>query len=183
MDFTKKAIMQEFSQLLDEKPMNKITIKDIVGRCNISRNTFYYHFQDIPALFEQMMEEKTDQLLQKHYQPNQPIECINPMLEYGLSHKRAVLHVYRAVPQETFLGYINRITQHFVEEYITNATAGQSIPAETVDVTIHFYRCAIVGLLLDWLDAGMNYDALALSRQICSLFEGTGKMALSRRTE
>jgi len=30
-------------------------LKDIVERCDLNRNTFYYHFQDIPSLFEEMI--------------------------------------------------------------------------------------------------------------------------------
>ena len=48
--FTKKAIADSFLKLLREKPLDKITIKDIVEDCGINRNTFYYHFEDIPAL-------------------------------------------------------------------------------------------------------------------------------------
>ena len=50
--FTRKAIMESFVTLLNEKPLNKITIKDIVEACGINRNTFYYHFQDVPDLIE-----------------------------------------------------------------------------------------------------------------------------------
>ncbi len=182
MEQTRGAIIKAFGQLLEEKPMNKITVKDIVERCSINRNTFYYHFRDIPALFEQMMEDRVEQLVQNHYQPSQPIECIRPMLQYGVAHRNAVLHVYRAIPREAFLSYINRMAQHFVEKYMTAATSDRSIPAENIAVTTHFFKCSIVGLLLDWLDAGMDYDALSLSQQICALFSGSAKSALSRRT-
>ena len=45
--FTKEIIAKTFTELLDEKPMSKITVKDIVERCGVNRNTFYYHFKDI----------------------------------------------------------------------------------------------------------------------------------------
>ena len=67
---THDAIIQSFAQLLDEKPLNKITVKDIVARCDINRNTFYYHFADIPALVEEMMSEKVDHLIKTYYQPD-----------------------------------------------------------------------------------------------------------------
>lgn len=50
--FTSKAIEESFIRLLNERPLDKITIKDIVDDCGISRNTFYYHFQDITALLK-----------------------------------------------------------------------------------------------------------------------------------
>ena len=57
MERTRGAIVNACIQLLSEKPVNKITVKDIVERCGVNRNTFYYHFHDIPDLAEQMMEE------------------------------------------------------------------------------------------------------------------------------
>ena len=51
---TREAIINAFTQLLDERPLNKITVKDIVARCDINRNTFYYYFPDIPAWFPMM---------------------------------------------------------------------------------------------------------------------------------
>ena len=52
-NFTKKAIKETFIELLDERPLNKITVKDIVEACGINRNSFYYHFEDLPALVEE----------------------------------------------------------------------------------------------------------------------------------
>ncbi len=49
---TKKAIAYTFKDLLKEKPFNKITINDIANKCDINRQTFYYHFQDIRDLIE-----------------------------------------------------------------------------------------------------------------------------------
>ena len=42
--FTRKAIMEAFLKILDEKPLGKITIRDIVDECGINRNTFYISF-------------------------------------------------------------------------------------------------------------------------------------------
>ena len=50
MDFTKKEIQSAFWQLLEERPFGKITVKAVVARCGVNRNTFYYHFQDLRDL-------------------------------------------------------------------------------------------------------------------------------------
>ena len=39
--FTQKAIVESLIKLLNERPLDKITIKDIVEECGINRNTFY----------------------------------------------------------------------------------------------------------------------------------------------
>ena len=43
-NFTKNAIRASFLKLLDERPLSKITVKDITDDCGINRNSFYYHF-------------------------------------------------------------------------------------------------------------------------------------------
>lgn len=53
---TKKIIKDAFWELLEEKPYNKITVRDIVNRCCVNRNTFYYYFQDIPTLMVDSIE-------------------------------------------------------------------------------------------------------------------------------
>ena len=47
-NFTKKAIKETFVELLEEHPLSDITIKDIVEKCGINRNSFYYHYHDLP---------------------------------------------------------------------------------------------------------------------------------------
>ena len=60
---TKKAIAYTFKDLLKEKAFNKITINDIAEKCDINRQTFYYHFQDIRDLVEWICIEDIDELL------------------------------------------------------------------------------------------------------------------------
>ena len=47
MKRTKELLTDTFWELLEEKAYSKITVNDIVSRCDVNRNTFYYHFQDI----------------------------------------------------------------------------------------------------------------------------------------
>lgn len=64
--FTKEIIAKTFTELLDEKPMSKITVKDIVERCGVNRNTFYYHFKDIPDVVEFILKKKWERFWNTH---------------------------------------------------------------------------------------------------------------------
>ena len=63
MNRTEEAIIESFWQLLEEKPFNKITVQNIVERCEVNRNTFYYHFQDIPTLAQQSVKRWVDEVI------------------------------------------------------------------------------------------------------------------------
>ena len=55
--FTKQAIMDGFIELSKQMPIDKITVKKVTDYIGITRNTFYYHYQDIYALANAMEDE------------------------------------------------------------------------------------------------------------------------------
>lgn len=60
--YTQMIIKKAFSELLQQKPMNKITVREICDRAEINRNTFYKHYQDCYDLLDQLKEEALTQL-------------------------------------------------------------------------------------------------------------------------
>ena len=56
--YTKKAILQTFQDMLQKNPFDKITVSALVANCEISPNTFYYHFRDIYDLLETWLQIK-----------------------------------------------------------------------------------------------------------------------------
>ena len=60
---TRQWIMDNFMTLAREKPLNKITVAQIVERCGLNRNTFYYYFEDIPSLIEAIFAQQAAALL------------------------------------------------------------------------------------------------------------------------
>lgn len=59
----KELIGKQATVLLFEKKVKKLTVKDIVEGCGITRQAFYYHFSDIPDLLRWLMEQRSDDLL------------------------------------------------------------------------------------------------------------------------
>ena len=49
---TKQILEESLKKLMLQKPLDKITIRDLTEDCDISRMAFYYHFKDIYDLVE-----------------------------------------------------------------------------------------------------------------------------------
>jgi AcrR family transcriptional regulator len=62
---TKAAIVSEFLKLVETRQFDKITVTDLVEQCNISRQTFYYHFDDIEKMLEWAFSVDTDFMCNK----------------------------------------------------------------------------------------------------------------------
>lgn len=177
MNRTKAAIVSAFWQLLNEKSYSQITVKDIVTRCQINRNTFYYHFHDIPELLEYSFKDEIDHIIQTYSHFGSPIDCITPFVESGTKQKKALLHIYRSVHREIFLKELERLCFYIVKEYVNTVTDDLSLHTEDKELLIRFYKCALVGTILDWMDHSMDYDLQKASERICILLAGTGKQA------
>ncbi len=60
---TKKAIKAAFLNLIQEKPITKITIAEIASSADIGRGTFYTHYEDIYDLRSKIADESIEELL------------------------------------------------------------------------------------------------------------------------
>lgn len=183
MNRTKNAITDAFWQLLEEKPYSKITVKDIVDRCQINRNTFYYHYHDIPELLEYAVKTDADRILQPDITFGSLMDCITLLVNHCTAHQKALLHIYRSMQREFFLDELDRISLYAVTQYVNTVTSELPVQPEDKTLLIRFYKCTIVGIFLDWLNDGMRYDLLSFGQRICSLLEGSGKQAFLKSVE
>lgn len=53
---SRRLINQALAELMKEKPLDKITVTDVVKRADINRGTFYAHYADVPDVVTQQME-------------------------------------------------------------------------------------------------------------------------------
>jgi len=52
---SRKLINEALADLLQEKPLDKITVTDVVRRAGINRGTFYAHYMDIPDVLQHLI--------------------------------------------------------------------------------------------------------------------------------
>lgn len=55
--YTQKVLKESFLKLLEEKPVNKITVKEVCELAELNRATFYAHYTDCFALLESIEDE------------------------------------------------------------------------------------------------------------------------------
>ena len=59
-NFTEREIKRSFIKLLNEKPLSKISVKEICEMADVNRCTFYSYFEDIYDLHKKIMQEFYD---------------------------------------------------------------------------------------------------------------------------
>jgi len=59
---TKKALQDGLAELMLEKDLRKITVRELTDRVDIHRATFYVHYTDVYDLYEQMENAALEEL-------------------------------------------------------------------------------------------------------------------------
>ncbi len=181
--FTRKSIMESFMKLLDERPLNKISIKDIVEDCGVNRNTFYYHFADVPDLVEAIVKAETDRIMQGYHGISSLEECIEAAMQLSLEHKRALLHIYNSANRDIYERYLLDICGYVAAAFVNNSAGDIALPDEDREAVVMFYKCEIFGYVIDWLSSGMDDGRRNRFLRACELCRGLTRAMLRHSLE
>lgn len=80
--YTVHMIQNVFLELLKEKPVAKITVKEICEHAEINRSTFYKHYQDVYDLMEKLENEAVEafEKLLDSYVQNETVPALVTLL-------------------------------------------------------------------------------------------------------
>lgn len=170
--FTRKAIMEAFIRLLEDRPLNKITVKDIVEECGINRNTFYYHFADIPALVEEIVREQVEQVVRENGKVSSIEECINIAIAFIQRYRKSTLHIYQSVNRDIYERYLMKMCGDVVQRFFDTAFGPEELGELDRSVLIQAYKCQCFGLFIDWLNGGLQDGFHQRMLRLCELRKG-----------
>lgn len=169
INYTKKAIKDSFMRLLEKKPFGKITVKEIVEECGINRNTFYYHYADLPALAEEIVTERLDLLILDNADFNSLEQSFLQGIRFATENKRAMYHIYNSVNRDIFEQYLMKSSEYVVKAYVNNALKDSSVSEQDRTLLIRHYKYVCFGTVIDWMESGMKNDIKADIHRSCEL--------------
>lgn len=118
--YTKNTIKQEFIKQLNDRPLNKITVKSIVDECQINRNTFYYHYSDIYAVLEEIFLDEVEKGINDYNNTLSWEEAFIDSANFAFKNKKAIYHVYHSMQREQLERYLHDTagyTNEIINEY------------------------------------------------------------------
>ena len=151
--FTKLVIMRVFENLLSVKPLEKITVKDITDQCGISRNTFYYHYQDIYQVFKAYIDYSLEEIfkfLQQENEKDQDHIC-EKAVEFLENHRTIFENILRSAKSEEVHKILDDCSSRFFRYVIDRV--GEGIDSEPEDREMICAMCqhAVQGIMYEWL--------------------------------
>ena len=130
---TKKELSAALKQLMEQKPLEKISIREITSLCGLRRETFYYHFADIYALIQWMFEEEALALLRQHEGVQFWREGLLQLFRYIQDNRAFCLCAFRSIGHS----HLRKLSEEL------------HCPAD--ELVVQFYTIALVGTVESWL--------------------------------
>lgn len=177
------AIKASFLHLLEERPLREITVKDIVQECGVNRNSFYYHFKDIPQLTEEIITDYAEGLIAAQAPAFSPADCMEAMARFAQEHRQIMLHINQSAHRDLFEQCLMEVCRNVVERFAAAAIGSLPINQEDREVLVRFYQCECFGQVVEWLNSGMRYDIARQARRLCTLGRGMTEMLIRRAME
>lgn len=171
-DITKRAIELSLKQVLEDKPLDKVTINDITKNCGINRMTFYYHFSDIYDLIEWIFTNDAQASIEEKKTYSTWQEGFLKIFNNVLKNKNFIYNVYHSLSREQVEKYLYKLTYEFVRGVIEELACGMIISEDDKRFIADFYKYAFVGLVLNWISKNMKEDPKKIIDRLSILVQG-----------
>ena len=154
----KDNIAEAARRLLMENNVKKLTVKDIVEECQITRQTFYYHFRDIPELISWVIERETERLRSKAEAQEDPEKRLKFFFAVSLNAmpyiRQSMLTNYRDEIGRILLVHFRRM----IEESAEGKELAHRCSQAEFDLIIRYHSMAILGILASWSEEDTKHQ-------------------------
>ena len=169
---TKDRIFQSFLELLSEKPFDKITVRDIVERCNINRNTFYYYYSDIYELLEELFKREFSEMVSKYNSGFRWLVGFSRMIENCYGNKKIINNICASKSYEYLETYLFKTCKEIMADYVYEIAKDKNIKRNSLEFIISYHQYGVIGTLSEWFRTGMSETPQEILREFLIVFEG-----------
>lgn len=157
---TKKALSSALKETMRHKAFSKITVKEIIEHCDVNRNTFYYHFDDIYALLRWTLEEESFNIVKQFDLLVDYEDALRFIMNYIEQNDYIINCAYDAIGRDEMKRFFYSDFINIVSTVINNADkkANTHLESDFKNFLANFYTEALAGTLIDWSKNHLSMD-------------------------
>ena len=177
---TKNAIRRSFVELLAERPFDKISVRDIAERSEVTRNTFYYYYTDIYALAEDVFESEIERLSESVNDYDSWQKAFLAATSFAAENKHMILHLHNSAHSDILVRYYHKTRLPGMLAYIRHEAEGLDVSEHKVMALARFYTAALAGLTIEWIGGGMKGEPDSFIEDLGDMLDGNIRRSLER---
>lgn len=170
---TKEALASGLKHLLEQQPLSKISVKHITEHCNISRNTFYYHFNDKYALIHWIFY--TDMLanVNSFNDSSKLTESYVNVCRCLHTNRKFYLACFQYTGQNSLFTYIYDLYYELwkININMIYCQHGFKMTENEINLTARLKAHSLVGIISDWVSEGMRDNYMTFFEQVRDILD------------
>lgn len=179
---SRKLINMALADLLQEKPLDKITVTDVVRRAEINRGTFYAHYTDIPDVIHHVIQDIFSNLREEVFELPQRMEDIPHFLVLKLQE---ILEENRDFCQKVMSSSASDLLEEELVELVTEYLVQHEKRFNCGDhqdyvLTIRFCAGGLCALYRDWFSGQLAMPLEELTERTERLVRSCQQMLLQK---
>ncbi len=174
----KEQIQESFRRLLFAKSLDKITVRDIVEDCGLTRNTFYYYYEDIYDLFDDYLDMQTRKAWLSLPADTPWDEMLLTMIGNIFDSPQTGRHIMSSKKSDTMRLYLNRLLEAMIDHYIDRNLSGLQVEIADRRMICDSVTHGIYGILEQWVTGPDAPTMKQNLRRLLRSFEGGIRSAL-----
>ncbi len=144
---TKEALVAAFRELIEEEEFDRITVTDLVEKCGISRQTFYYHFDDVSQMLRWAFETET-KIICEQQNPDNWEETETKYIEFFVRYDTMLRKAIKSVKFISVINLIDKSFYEFITSYISIKRSSEQGFGKNVDYVISYTAGAYTTLVI-----------------------------------
>lgn len=175
---TKRRIKDSLVELMQETSLDKITVKDLCERAEINRNTFYYHYQTIQELFDEITDKFIDEIIAATQGGSDIYWYFRAMCDvYVKNHDLVSAVLAKHLNVKFYFRYCDVATEIFETEV---AKLNPLLDSEILRMLSVYHIHSSIGLLSTWVAQGMKRDPDEIATLLTDLLQNGSLIATIR---
>lgn len=167
----KTRIAAAFAQLAARRPIDKITVKELVAQCGISRQTFYYHFQDLLEVMEWLVQQIIQQALTNSLAADSPRKAMEEFIQVSQQHRDLLLRLLSSQRRAQVERIFVQAMRESIRQMIFRQKPDLAVDHQDLEVALSFYAYATAGVVFEnSRRSGIATEQLA--EKLCRLLSG-----------
>lgn len=179
MFILKEKIIKETLNLLNTKTFDKITIKDITDNLNISRQAFYYHFNDLYEVVETICTNSYKMVTNTYKDLEDWKFVYLYILRLIYNHKDVVSNIYKTIEREYVDNFLYNSLFPYVENVIIKQSKNLNVEKKDIDFISKYFTLSFIAITSDWIKNGMKEKPELLVRNVYLIINNDFKKALN----
>lgn len=155
--YTKMILKKSITELLTEKPLEKITVKEICELADVNRGTFYSHYSDQLDLYNSIVNELIEGVFERlgdflYCGRHDLLKSVTLVYEYIKENSTLVGVLLQSSTGYSLDAKLCEIIEKVYLRNIKNNVPDNGI----VDAAYSFMASGNIGLIKYWLNSGME---------------------------